>query len=1398
MKIFYKMSLLLLLFQPGFAWSGEPHEWFRELKRDNYPESYRPWIRWENCDEQETAHITVSEKQDYLWVVKPREERGPLTKNISMSRSGLHSYFYDIESQLPEGSVYPKDEVSFDTLEHKAGIRSAKWNWKPGSQMDIPISTPLIAGNERYVCFWMYNEVPQNTYCTAYLRIDSPTKRFKSGDHLKAYVWLDFRGWRRVTFILHRYHLATEEGEQADQARNTLRIIAPADAKNFVCLDRITHFEHQQEGEHIDCFMSLSPDGYKVWDDKESVRGRIGAIRVPDELPSTPGVVPPKLRLVPGTLPVIEDREMTLEEEKAYAVLQERFGALRDTAGTADDPEEEQRRSEAFVKDFGWIFTWRDPDGKVRGPNLNQELYNIYFAHRAKEEGSRGGREEHLKQHYAGLRKGDIICPIRVFAMPIINAHNEAPCATSLDAMRILWHWITYHSFAAGQEANNNRYSRTNGFCGLIGSSLAAIRQIDEQDGSNLEEELINASFFIARAPFHFAENYAQKTPGAWKPHAEKWRAYPSMISNLLPSGKRSLNAMLALHMYFRPYMAVSNCSRVGHKPDYTALHHNHYGSYWGSQDMEQSKPIFELRGTPWGMDAVSYNTSVRNMIQRSRSRQANNAEGVGARGNFKGQRPTDVVIPRMFYNVGKVVERIIEPGIEEGRWIPWYFASCINSEKSFLGTKHESKFFEDRMIGQINPNYVKAVPPLERYNMAFHSHGKTFHAYGFANLNINGRKSNYGPHEVRNQGARGFSNRYSGSLNVADRYSDVVPGFFHRGYNWSRVPGATSYDLPTEEKPIDLLLEDLGVANYYQDHVNCEAYQVSQHHNGVFGMIQDSKSGLRYKVSRFMFDETVVCLGSDIDPSKKLPGTPIVSTLFQSNTSHGFNATDPRRWTNNPQNPKAYIDKVEHTFPVQPTRLSLDQPHTIINPHGFAYFIPKQQARADFKVQWVSQKSCGSTMSAPGGQWNGGEGVYMKEISEAEAMISYFDHGEDPAGDHYEFALVLGDGTHKDNQAFVDFVESYKTKSPYTVLQHNDDRHSVAYRKGDLKLNGVMMFNEDSRSEDAPYVIETNRKLGMLIKELGERTILFSASDGELMDSTTHPDSPWGFDESSAPERAYGSPLRKTVVKLKGAYVVKSAHPVDRGAGGAVTEVLEDGNTELSFVTRDGHTDTFVLERVTNAATIAQLQKQKHVAIHQQAGLKTAPFENPFQRDVILTFGRCELKPPAEDGAWKLPGAVAKYFTIHPSSGELTRNSREAFPAEGLSFDASINTPEGVRAATFTVPAQNQAPVITSKLPETLNIAPSVEPKKLFTLEGKDPEGAQVQVILFNSTDVVDHFAIKGNDLYLTKSLAPGQEYKLRLRFADQGDPHVTDRHNMNSFPAYVDHYLIVNAKEE
>ncbi|MBV4203825.1 chondroitinase [Bacteroides salyersiae] len=222
-----------------------------------------------------------------------------------------------------------------------------------------------------------------------------------------------------------------------------------------------------------------------------------------------------------------------------------------------------------------------------------------------------------------------------------------------------------------------------------------------------------------------------------------------------------------------------------------------------------------------------------------------------------------------------------------------------------------------------------------------------------------------------------------------------ATSGWQEEGFDWNRIPGVTSIHLPFD----DLQAKIYNVDTYsgmeemlYSDEAFAGGLS-QQHMNGNFGMKlheHDKYNGShRARKSFHFFDETIVCLGSDIENTNS--EYPTETTIFQlairDNTDRNF-------WKDYKENGKYWVD---------PVGTGYYTPVTTKFEKNFPQYSRAQKANKETKGDWVS-------------------------------LI--IDHGKAPEGAAYEYAVLP--------QTTVAAMKTFARKPTYKVLQKDRNAHIV------------------------------------------------------------------------------------------------------------------------------------------------------------------------------------------------------------------------------------------------------------------------------------------------------------------------------------------------------------------
>ena len=251
-------------------------------------------------------------------------------------------------------------------------------------------------------------------------------------------------------------------------------------------------------------------------------------------------------------------------------------------------------------------------------------------------------------------------------------------------------------------------------------------------------------------------------------------------------------------------------------------------------------------------------------------------------------------------------------------------------------------------------------------------------------------------------------ANRYGryqsyGSVQVFNNLGAKESGYVQDGWDWNRVPGATSIYLPFDklEAPYERISEKNderfpGVSSLEGKH-GCLAFTYTE------GKHKNFCEGATATKSVFCFDNRIVFIGTGIsNNSEYTTGT----TLFQ------FNIKDT-------EVPLYINGSYKYEFPYSET-YSTDKNLVVSDCFENVYIIPEGKGS---KV--VVEKKAQSSPSNDN-----------KKTGKGNFISAYIDHGTSPQNDSYEY-LMLVEPSGKE-------MKKYSKQLPYVVLQADNNAHVV------------------------------------------------------------------------------------------------------------------------------------------------------------------------------------------------------------------------------------------------------------------------------------------------------------------------------------------------------------------
>ncbi len=275
--------------------------------------------------------------------------------------------------------------------------------------------------------------------------------------------------------------------------------------------------------------------------------------------------------------------------------------------------------------------------------------------------------------------------------------------------------------------------------------------------------------------------------------------------------------------------------------------------------------------------------------------------------------------------------------------------------------------------------------------------------------------------------------------------------GFSNEGWDWNRLPGSTTLNLPWHKFPPQ------NKARRFSPEYFLGGCHINQQ-NGVFAMkytdIQSpSEKQLKANKSVFFFEDKVIALGSDIrDGDGKHQ---VETTIFQTSTSRQS------------KGPVKFNLKKYNNNKILNTRQAI----CLTDPCGNSYYIPEPQNLKIFIQEQSSPDHTGKTVN---------KGVFSTAL---------FNHGTLPDNEEYQYVILI-QSPKREVKEFMKKPEKY-----YEVLQKDATAHIVHYKP--LSIKSYVIFEAQKKLNDNT-LLSIDTPGFMMIQEVDEG-LAISVSNPEL-----------------------------------------------------------------------------------------------------------------------------------------------------------------------------------------------------------------------------------------------------------------------------------------------------------
>ena len=447
-----------------------------------------------------------------------------------------------------------------------------------------------------------------------------------------------------------------------------------------------------------------------------------------------------------------------------------------------------------------------------------------------------------------------------------------------------------------------------------------------------------------------------------------------------------------------------------------------------------------------------------------------------------------------------------------------------------------------------------------------------------------------------------------------------AASGVGYNGWDWSHVPGTTSFDMP-----IDSILKEATLYTMAKFSPSAIAGGVSlEGKHGVYGMIfndirqaytyNGKKWGTKWRgvtlsanKSWFFFDDEIVALASDIRNTN--PDYDAHTTLFQNTLA---TADVPLYLNGEAKTGKDFV-----------VDLTASQPVVLTDVVGNAYLIPDGNG---LHVHRATQQSV--------------QDRNYNNKTTGDYATAWLDHQRSESASYHYLIRVGG-------------AEQAKTLSsvpalPYEVCQQDKQAHIVAYPAKSMR--GYSIFRSGAIQDD-PYVTAADKACMIMVREKDTHSMVFSLSNPELgfYPEDKFPYQVWSIDKDKLYAESQIQPVR---VSLKGAWVISGMHP-------AVTNVgydAENDVTTLLFEGKDAESMEIELTRQTVAIDNTELSEAVSFGPNPFQDLFRVRFSEEGSHQITLTdmTGRVVLQDTCAASE-----AVVRTSGLLPGSYLLAVNGR-------------------------------------------------------------------------------------------------------------------------------------------
>ena len=357
--------------------------------------------------------------------------------------------------------------------------------------------------------------------------------------------------------------------------------------------------------------------------------------------------------------------------------------------------------------------------------------------------------------------------------------------------------------------------------------------------------------------------------------------------------------------------------------------------------------------------------------------------------------------------------------------------------------------------------------------------------------------------------------------------------GWREAGFDWNRIPGATTVHLPWDRLRAQVLNVD-EFSGFEEMLLSDEAFAGGLSFfgtDGNFGMAlhgHDKYDGsLRARKSYHFLDSTIVCLGSGIEDCD--PENSTETTIFQIACP-----TD--------------ADKAFWGQTVASSRIFLDR-------NGTGYCLSPSSAAKSVFTKGFPQETV----------WERKDGT-----SSGDWVSLHIDHGRAPRGESYEYAILPGTTLEK--------LKRFKERPSYRVIRQDNGAHIVSF-DGGKTMSYVLFERQDHIRKGVVAAVDTS---ALLMTKTGAGILHLSVAQPDLALYRGPSDELFDRDgkriERSVYSRAW---INNESGEIPVKVYLKGRWEISGDPDGMAESFVKKNNTEIIFHCKDGRTIDLTLKRL-------------------------------------------------------------------------------------------------------------------------------------------------------------------------------------------------------------------------